>query len=390
MLPFRAITLKNFLSFGPEEQRIELGPLNILIGPNGSGKSNFLEALYFLQTAPEEFGRHVRRTGGYADYLYRSGPVAAEATFKSETQFAAEPAGVVLEHILAFTAGDGGFRVQSESVAVNRLDWTSPATMYSFERGSLGYIVSADGEHPVREQDLNLSRSALNLFRHPTDYEHLRRVSETYQGIHIFRDAGFGRSFAARGPQRVDLIGDRLESDASNLFVVLHQATQRESRKKMMLGWLQRIYPGIVDFSVDLYGTFLDLSLWESSGARISSTRLSDGTLRFACLLALLLDPDPPALLCLDEPELGLHPDLMRSVGELLEDASTRTQLIVATHSEHLIDYFSHRPEIVRVFDRTSAGTTVQTFSPPQLKSWLEDYTLGQVWRMGYLGGNRW
>src|ERR1700742_3728706 len=87
------------------------------------------------------------------------------------------------------------------------------------------------------------------------------------------------------------------------------------------------------------------------------AARLSDGTLRYLCLLTILLHPEPPPLICIEEPELGLHPDIIPKVADLLVDASHRTQLIVTTHSEALVSRLSEIPESVVVCERDDRGT---------------------------------
>ncbi|MCH7745224.1 MAG: AAA family ATPase, partial [Chloroflexi bacterium] len=123
----------------------------------------------------------------------------------------------------------------------------------------------------------------------------------------------------------------------------------------------------------------------------IPATRLSDGTLRFLSLLTILCHPKPPPLICIEEPELGLHPDIIPLIAELLRDASERTQLIVTTHSERLIDELSDIPESVVVCERgPEFGTEFKRLSSEQLGLWLEKYRLGELWQKGELGGVRW
>ncbi len=388
MHPFRALTLKNFLSFGPEKQHIELGPITVLIGPNGSGKSNLLEAFGLLQSAPEEFGRRVRRSGGFADFLFQSKDKAALAELSVEIDLPSAPEGAPTVHHLQFAASRGAFLIRSENV---RLKGHNYPNYLEVSQGKGASVLEQKlSTSTIQDSEFDYSKSGLSAFRHPANYPVLRKLADLYSGIHFFRDTGFGDGLAARGPERSDLPSAPLASNGANLFHVLHRLKEERGLGSRLLEEIQKIYPGINSFVTPLAGGFLDLNLVEDSGARIGSQRLSDGTLRYICLLALLLDPNPAPLICIDEPELGLHPDLMRSLHQLLMEASTRTQLIVATHSEHLIDCFGETPEVVRVFDRGLDGSIVNSVDKDRLSSWLEDYTLGQVWRIGYLGGNRW
>ena len=104
--------------------------------------------------------------------------------------------------------------------------------------------------------------------------------------------------------------------------------------------------------------------------------------------MALLLDPTPPPLLCIEEPEIGLHPDIMPTIAEMLIEASQRTQLIVTTHSDALVSALT--PDSVLVCKRDNRGSHLDRLNPEQLKNFLENYSLGDLWRMGEIGGNRW
>ena len=132
------------------------------------------------------------------------------------------------------------------------------------------------------------------------------------------------------------------------------------------------------------------LFLEERGGRRITAARLSDGTLRYLCLLAILLHPDPPPLIAIEEPELGLHPDIIPHVARLLVAASERTQLVVTTHSRLLVDALSENPGSIVVCEQVNGESQFERLDPERLEGWLEKYSLGDLWSMGELGGNRW
>ena len=122
----------------------------------------------------------------------------------------------------------------------------------------------------------------------------------------------------------------------------------------------------------------------------IPATRLSDGTLRYLCLLAILCDPEPPPLICIEEPELGLHPDILPKFGDLLRAASQRTQIIVTTHSDILVDTMTESPDPVVVCAKNQGQTSMERLNAADLAEWLKRYRLGQLWTKGEIGGNRW
>ncbi|MFZ2617080.1 MAG: AAA family ATPase, partial [Anaerolineae bacterium] len=153
---------------------------------------------------------------------------------------------------------------------------------------------------------------------------------------------------------------------------------------------LRELYEGIEDVNFQIDGGNVLLFLEERGGREIPATRLSDGTLRYLCLLAILLHPDPPPLIAIEEPELGLHPDIIPQLAKLLVAASERTQLVVTTHSDVLVDALTSQPESVIVCEKVDGESQFRRLDADQLKEWLEKYTLGQLWSMGEIGGNRW
>ncbi len=114
-------------------------------------------------------------------------------------------------------------------------------------------------------------------------------------------------------------------------------------------------------------------------------SRLSDGTLRFACPATALLQPVPPATLVFDEPELGLHPYALNVLAGLIKQAATRTQVIVSTQSAALLDHFE--PEDVVVVDRRDGASGFRRLNSEPLKAWLSEYSLGELWRKNVFDG---
>jgi len=152
---------------------------------------------------------------------------------------------------------------------------------------------------------------------------------------------------------------------------------------------LRTVYEGIEDVDVRVEGGTAQVFLIEAKGV-IPATRLSDGTLRYLAILTLLCDPSPPPLIVLEEPELGLHPDMLPTLARLLADASTRTQLVVTTHAPGLVDAFSDNPEAILVCERDENGTHIERLDATHLAPWLEKYRLGELWARGQIGGTRW
>ncbi len=139
----------------------------------------------------------------------------------------------------------------------------------------------------------------------------------------------------------------------------------------------------------NLYGQSY-LSLLEKNMSRaIGALHISDGTLRFLLLESIFYNPSRGSLVAIDEPERGLHPDMIRSVAEMIKYAARQTQIIVATHSPHLLNQFEL--EDVLVFEKNEENSTVvRTVSEDDFPDWEGDYLPGQMWLLGQIGGKRW
>ena len=389
MLFFHRIKLQNILSFGPDEQELELRPLNVLIGPNGSGKSNLIEVIGLLQAAPWELTTPINNGGGVSQWLWRGQPGASSGHVEA---IVANPSGPpALRHGLGFAEQGQQFQLIDE-----RIESEEP---YPGHENSYIYFGLRDGravlnykdgtQRQLRYEGLNPQQSILAQRKDPDHYPELTYIGEIYHRIRLYRDWYFGRGTPIRWPQRSDLPNDYLMEDGQNLGLVLNRLMRDFEVKQRFLNSLRNIYEGISDCHVNIeYGT-VQVFLQENM-VTIPATRLSDGTLRYLCLLAILFHPTPPPLVCIEEPELGLHPDILPGLADLLREASERCQLIVTTHSDVLVDALTETPESIVVCEKHEGQTTLKRLDKDGLTHWLDKYRLGELWTSGELGGNRW
>jgi predicted ATPase len=232
-------------------------------------------------------------------------------------------------------------------------------------------------------------QSILSLIRDPNQYLDITYLAQQYERIKLYSEWNFGRYTIPRLPQKVDLPNDILESDGSNLGLVLNRLRREPVAKKQLLTALKALSDDIDDYDVRIEGSTVQVFFQEGNYI-VPATRLSDGTLRYLCLLAILCNPNPPPLICIEEPELGLHPDILPTLADLMKEASKRCQLIVTTHSDVLVDAITDQPESVLICEKGEAGTALRRLSAEELKPWLEKYRLGELWISGQLGGTRW
>jgi predicted ATPase len=402
----RRISLENFLSFGSPGQSIELEPLNVLIGPNASGKSNFIEALRFLKATPTvDLTKPIREGGGANEYLWKGAPDIPTA--RIEVAIESPRNGCPLLYGIGFTSDNWSrLQVVEEHIEYenSRSSTDGPPFIYRYpdnnKRGILHYRnkMAVSGTtipveellgHPSVEVSIDPNRSIIGFLRNPDLYPELAYLENLFLNIQFSGEWQLSRHSPSRLPQRTDLPTDVLWEDASNLGLILNNYPGKIRGE--IIESLRQVYEDIEEIQTRVEGNTIQTFIKERElSAPTPAIRLSDGTLRYLCLLALLKQPKPLPILCIEEPEIGLHPDVIHTVAELLIEASQRTQLIVTTHSEQLVSALSDVPEAVIVCERDQDGTRLQRLDAESLQEWLEDYSLGDLWRKGELGGTRW
>ena len=385
----QSIKPTNLLSFGPDAQELELGPLNVLIGPNGCGKSNLIEAVSLLQAAPRELPAPIRASGGVGDWIWRGEPKASDARLEV---VATNPHGVQpLRYALAFKESVQRFALIEEKIENETPDrgHDKPYIYYELQgnRAMLNY--KDEGQRQLRPEEIDPEQSILSQRKDPYHYPELTGLGEAFGRIRFYREGFFGRQTPPRLSQPADLANDFLAEDGANLALMLNRWRGEPEVKKRFLEAFRRLYEGITDFDVRIYGNAIQ-TIVQEGGITVPANRLSDGTLRYLCLLAVLCHPKPPPLICIEEPELGLHPDILPGLADLLREASEHCQLIVTTHSDVLVDSLTDTPESVVVCEKHDGQTQLNRLEKDKLAHWLEKYQLGELWSSGELGGNRW
>ncbi len=412
----KSLRIQNLLSFGPDTESLPLAQLNVLIGPNGSGKSNFLEALSLLQAAPKDLSVPVKEVGGVRDWLWKGTPNAV-ASIEAVVE---NPTGKMpLRHVMSFTEHGSRFELTEERIENERPcpNLAKPYFFYRYQNGRPVLREAADeeskatkaaaakivekmleqdadahsaieeGVRSLKRENLNPEQSILSQVKDPERYPVLAHLEASYSRIALYREWSFGRYAPPRQEQKADLRTDTLLSSCENLALVLNKIWPKG--RKRLLEALKALYPEIQDFNVQVEAGRVQLFL-EEGNYSIPATRLSDGTLRYLCLLAILCHPEPPPVVCIEEPELGLHPDVLPELARMLIEASERTQLIVTTHSDILVDAMTERPEAVVICEKHQGKTELRRLQKADLVGWLDKYRLGQLWTKGQLGGTRW
>ena len=398
------LRLRNLLSFGPDSLPIELGPLNVLIGPNGSGKSNVIEAIDLLRASATDLVAPISAGGGTEEWLWKGSDPRLMAMLYATIRPIDRR--VPIRHSITFRSASQRFELFDETIADRREEsqkGEERLSYFFYNSGEPILFVPANRvesksnlvkrEHRnIRKENFTPNQSVLSQRRDPEQYPEITYLSDNYRKIKLFKNWSLSRNSKLRRPQPVDLPNDFLAEDASNLGLVLNALERKGNVKDTLDAHLARFYDQYVEFSVAVEGGTVQVFLREKElNDWIPASRLSDGTLRFLCLATILCHPTPPPLICIEEPEIGLQPDILPLVADMLIQASNRTQVIVTTHSDILVDALSHLPEAVLVCEKDTNATTVRRLSQEVLSEWLEEeYSLGDLWLKGKLGGNRW
>jgi predicted ATPase len=412
--PFlKSIRPVNLLSFGPNTEEIELRPLNILIGPNGSGKSNLIEVLGLLSKLPDKDPwSRIRETGGASEWVWKGKdevgkpPSIAVTTIPERLSVFSDREGdKSLFYSIGLWAGSGTFAVMTErfqEIENGEDGMRFNQNAYVRDGGEEARETISDFLNPAnvssaQNPKLPLSRSVLSMIGNipnvASKYPHISGFADDLERIAIYNDWVFGSGSNIRKLQRSGFESNRLVGDSINLAQVLKAMRDRGDQTvfESLIELMRKFYEPVKDVDTELLGTDLRIMIKEDGlSSRTPAERVSDGTLRWLMLLIVLLDPAPPPVICIEEPELGIHPDMLPTLADLLVEASARTQLIVTTHSRSLIDSFSENPDAVCICEKVQGSTVIERLDRVRLKVWLDKYSLGRLWTSGEIGGNRW
>lgn len=345
-------------------QQLELRPANILIGSNGAGKSNLVSFLNLLKAiADGNLQGYVGKAGGAETLLYygakETSELWASVGFDGKT-------------------GDGNYFFWLAASATDTLVFSQEQVIYAVTRGSDGRARQLGSGHKE-----SLLMAEENQFR---------EIWELLDGIQIFH---FHDTSPTAHIRKHGYVEDdhALRNDAGNLAAFLYGLKQRKlAYYRRIVEAIRQVAPFFDDFvlvpkaETDQRSILLN---WKDRDSEhlFGPHQLSDGTLRAMALITLLLQPedDLPALIVLDEPEIGIHPYAIGVLAALIRGASAHRPLIVATQSVALVNYFA--PEDIVVVSRSNSQSHFERQSSESLATWLSEYAIGELWEKNLIGG---
>jgi len=377
--------------------------LNIFIGPNGAGKSNLFEALKFL---PDSF-----QNGLHKAFLDRRGPSSVlnkNLTLPNELLFKwifspipAISRGINIEYLLNLQIfSDMSFAIQKEALQEERPRRSLEQQPWKYMDFSQGHgVVNVYDEVTPRgfEQKDTVSPSELAIreISSRTSYPALYQIRSEISSWAFYNGNNMSINLIQDRPAEIDPLQYHLSSTGENLAIMMFNLISRDEAG--FESALHRTLTALCDDFEDLKFPLLDSNhiemRWKSRNIKtkpLTLKELSDGTIRMLCWIAVLTHPSPSPLICIDEPELGIHPAWIPILADLIKSAARKTQVIIATHSPDLLDHFSDSPDNVVVTETGENGMAIfRRLCAEELTEWLQKYRLGELYRRreSVLGG---
>ena len=373
----RSLTMRNVLSFGAEAT-VELGALNVLIGANGCGKSNLMDVVALLKAAAttdlsDEF------RGKALEWPWKGGEKNMQIRVDSEWESALD----IYCHAMTVGVHDiGSYSIDHETV--DHHDFSGPPVA----RGE-----DAESRVSVLRMGTPLAIKPLRNSNVPDLEEDARKKLSVVAGSAcVYRNRYIGRGVgrnSLRVAGRADGMKNWISESLDNFPLVLNRVYADSSAKSAIDEKMREFDDNASGIYFNVAHGTVEAVLQESGGRSVPASRMSDGMLNWLFLLTVLLDPNPPALVCIEEPETGLHPDMLPTLARMLIDASSRMQLIVTTHSDMIVDCFADLPEAVVVCDKEDGVTQMKRLAAEDFQDWKKE-GLGMAWISGAIGGKRW
>ena len=375
----------------------EPGDLNVLIGPNASGKSNLLRCLELISaSAKGNLGKYIQSAGGMEplvwdgsldsiSFVLQSSPVReSRKTYRDNMTYELELTRLGKTSTYAITkellANYYKVQMHTEHEPFKFIERSRFKTVL-FDENQRALIAP---EESIPEDDTVLSK-AIGPFSGNSiisDFRSQLASWSIYHDVHVNRDAVIRQPTVTRNEKQLD-------PDGQNLISVLHtlyttdRSFKRVANEAMAAAFgddfEELVFPPAADQRIQLR------LIWKSLKREQSAADLSDGTLRFLMLLAILASPTPPPVIAIDEPETGLHPSMFPIIAEHAIDASKHAQIILSTHSPEFLNSFKDTIPTTTVVQWDRGQTILKTIKGKALDSWLREYSLGSLFKSGEL-----
>jgi predicted ATPase len=367
-MPIDRIHIVNYKSIR-DSSNIKLRPINILIGANGVGKSNFISFFKLLNSIYNKELRKFVAESGYENQLLHFGRKVSK----------------YIEGSIVFRPENGNTN--------NRYDFTlvpqkqGNGFYFESDNGGFNFYYNGYNENWSRMEFGGFGNEESQLSEHSSNRAQF--LSEYFDEFKVYHFHDTSSNSALKSVSRLR-DNSRLREDGSNLAAYLYRISHTHPKHfKIIEHTIRTVAPFFKSFDLKPDNQnkdviFLDW-LERNSDSYFNAHNLSDGSLRFIALTTLLLQPDLPKTIIIDEPELGLHPYAIHKLSEMIKKASVNSQVIVSTQSVTLLDQFE--PEDIIVVDREDNQSVFRRHTSSSLSHWLEEYSVGALWGKNILGG---
>lgn len=367
-MPIDRIHIKNFKSIR-DSGDIEIRSINVLIGPNGVGKSNFINFFKLLNNIYKQRLKFYTAENGYENRILYFGRKRSKS----------------LEGHIVFKPESGNTN--------NRYDFKlvpqAQGTGFYFEKDLGGFNSFANGYNEswdyielggASKEESELKENTSSRAGFLRDY---------FEGFNVFHFHDTSSGSPLKQPNN-SYDYEYLKEDGSNLAAFLYKIKDTHPKHFKIIEFaICSVAPFFERFDLkpDSKNPEMIFLNWLEKGSDeyFNAHNLSDGTLRFIALATLLLQPELPKTIIIDEPELGLHPFAIQKLGALIKSASTKSQIIISTQSVNLVDQFT--ADDIIIVERIDEQTVFSRQNEEQLKDWLDEYTLSELWEKNVLGG---
>lgn len=380
----------------------EPGTLNVVIGPNGSGKSNLLKYInFFASSLSGQSESYILRSGGFTSLAWNNEikPINVSLSFSSQSYALDENFKPTNNQITYFF----NISYSLETSPFNRIGYSNEHTelyyMSDDHRIDIFDIKHTGNELVYSDSNNNITKSApfsssINIFNTPnrTFTDNIENNLQHFKQYASLMSTYYTLDTSEHSPLRLPVVTayeQRVKPDASNLIQVLHTLytsdrnfeSDIDSAMNAAFGndYEKLVFPPAADQRVQLR------IRWKSLKREQSALDISDGTLRFLYLLAILANPDPSPLIAIDEPETGLHPSMFPIIAEFAQDCSRKSQIIFTTHSPQFLDAFGDTPPTTTVAQWQNGETILKVLDGERLTKWLKHYSMGSMFMSGEL-----
>jgi len=393
----RTLQISNFKSLS--DKPVSLQKLNVLIGANAAGKSNFVDAIKFIhEIIKDRVSKAVGKRLGWTNVLTRGKDKSSKISIEIHCDLSkAYPKLKIkkrtykpIECTYKFEAGYSRRRYFLESEILEaRVEIQGKETIESFNRSR--------NRVQIPRSEIGKKQKTIYIHTPLKDIPFLQSAWGNISSIFLSDLVKNWRFYdldvnAARRPC-IEETEDFLLDDGHNLASVLDRLKTRSSQKikKRILELMSIFVPSFEGWKTEYqFDGSLGFTIKEKGIEKpLLPKMVSDGTIRLlSLLLALLYQPSQPSLICIDEPERYLHPQVLETLVEIMRDISNETQIIVTTHSSELVKWL--QPDEVLMVDKIDGIThIVRAQDISMINKFIEEFSLDELWLKGYLKGGK-